>query len=253
MVDGLNNTSGTGSSGKSSGSSAASGSSASGNTISNTSPNANISKNEFLQLMIKQLQYQDPLNPTDSVDYSAQLAQYSSLEQLTNLNDKLSSLVETNYYLTQSVYNTMTTNLIGKEGRISSSNLVNNGQDSITLGFNLSGTPTKTAIKIYNSAGKLVRTIDDKEFSSGDNKLSWDFTDDNGKTLAKGTYTFKVEAKGSGDKDLTATNFIYGTVGSVKYTDDGTKIVIDGVPYAISDLLEIVDPEDSSGGNTGGK
>ena len=88
-------------------------SSSSSSTISSSDTNADISKSEFLQLMITQLQYQDPLNPTDSVDYSAQLAQFSSLEQLTNLNDKLSQLVETNYYLTQSVYNTMTTNLIG--------------------------------------------------------------------------------------------------------------------------------------------
>ena len=203
--------------------------------------------------MITQLQYQDPLNPTDSVDYSAQLAQFSSLEQLTNLNDKLSQLVETNYYLTQSVYNTMTTNLIGKEAKVSSDELVNSGQDSITLGFNLSGTPTSTTIKIYNSAGKLVRTIDDGSFSSGDNKLSWDFTDDNGNALANGTYTFKVEAKGTGDTDLTASTFVYGSIGSVKYTDSGTMVVINGVSYSISDLLEIVNAEDTSGDSTGGK
>ena len=228
-------------------------SSSSSSTISSSDTNADISKSEFLQLMITQLQYQDPLNPTDSVDYSAQLAQFSSLEQLTNLNDKLSQLVETNYYLTQSVYNTMTTNLIGKEAKVSSDELVNSGQDSITLGFNLSGTPTSTTIKIYNSAGKLVRTIDDGSFSSGDNKLSWDFTDDNGNALANGTYTFKVEAKGTGDTDLTASPFVYGSIGSVKYTDSGTMVVINGVSYSISDLLEIVNAEDTSGDSTGGK
>jgi len=228
-------------------------SSSSSSTISSSDTNADISKSEFLQLMITQLQYQDPLNPTDSVDYSAQLAQFSSLEQLTNLNDKLSQLVETNYYLTQSVYNTMTTNLIGKEAKVSSDELVNSGQDSITLGFNLSGTPTSTTIKIYNSAGKLVRTIDDGSFSSGDNKLSWDFTDDNGNALANGTYTFKVEAKGTGDTDLTASTFVYGSIGSVKYTDSGTMVVINGVSYSISDLLEIVNAEDTSGDSTGGK
>lgn len=223
------------------------------NTISDSEKNSDISKNEFLQLMMTQLKYQDPLNPTDSADYGAQLAQYSSLEQLTNLNDKLSELVETNYYLTQSVYNTMTTNLIGKEAKVSTSEIVNNGQDGVTLGFNLSGTPTSTTIKIYNSAGKLVRTIDDGNFSSGDNKLSWDFTDNDGNDLANGTYTYTVEAKGTGDTTLTTSTFLYGTVGSVKYTDSGTMIVIDGVEYAISDVMEIVNPEDEDGDNTGGK
>jgi flagellar basal-body rod modification protein FlgD len=226
MVDSVSNTSSTTSS----------------NTISDS--NSEISKNEFLQLMITQLKYQDPLNPTDSVDYSAQLAQFSSLEQLTNLNDKLSELVETNYYLTQSVYNTMTTNLIGKEAKISGNELENTGQNSVTLGFNLPSDAQSTTIKIYNSAGKLVRTIDDQDFSSGDNKLSWDFTDNDGNKLAKGTYTFEVEATGYGNTELTVSTFVYGNVTGVRFTDQGTAVVVDGVEYSISDILEIVDPSD---------
>lgn len=48
----------------------------------------------FLKLLVAQMKNQDPLNPTDSTQYTAQLAQFSSLEQLTTINDKLSQLID---------------------------------------------------------------------------------------------------------------------------------------------------------------
>lgn len=48
-----------------------------------------LGKNDFLQLLAVQMQYQDPLEPTKDTDFIAQLAQFSSLEQLTNLNETM--------------------------------------------------------------------------------------------------------------------------------------------------------------------
>lgn len=48
----------------------------------------------FLKLLVAQMKNQDPLNPTDSTQYTAQLAQFSSLEQLTGINDKLNKLLD---------------------------------------------------------------------------------------------------------------------------------------------------------------
>jgi len=81
-------------------------------TSSNASvQNKAIGKDEFFKLLIAQLKNQDPLNPQDGAAFSAQLAQFSSLEQLTNLNTAMTAqnLNYTNLLNAQSV------NLIGKE------------------------------------------------------------------------------------------------------------------------------------------
>jgi flagellar basal-body rod modification protein FlgD len=51
-----------------------------------------VSENEFLQLLVAQIQYQDPTNPTDSTAFVTQLAQFSSLEQLVAIHSDLDSL-----------------------------------------------------------------------------------------------------------------------------------------------------------------
>jgi flagellar basal-body rod modification protein FlgD len=54
-------------------------------------PNDLVNQAEFMKLLIAQLQNQDPLNPLDSANFSAQLAQFSSLEQLTQINQRLAA------------------------------------------------------------------------------------------------------------------------------------------------------------------
>jgi len=69
-----------------------------------------VTQDQFLELLVTQLRNQDPLNPQDSTEFTAQLAQFSSLEQLVNLNDGMESLIQ----YQNSIQNAYVTNLIGK-------------------------------------------------------------------------------------------------------------------------------------------
>lgn len=78
--------------------------------------NANyISKDTFLQLMVKQMQYQDPLDPMDNSQYLSQLAQFSALEQMTNVADKMEDVYTLVENMDTSVLVGQLTTMIGKE------------------------------------------------------------------------------------------------------------------------------------------
>ena len=57
-----------------------------------TTPNGQIGKNDFLQMLVAQMKYQDPLNPMDNTQMMSQMAQFSSLEQMTNMASSFSQL-----------------------------------------------------------------------------------------------------------------------------------------------------------------
>ncbi len=83
-------------------------SSAGGDVLSNTAlSKAGFSKQTFLQLLVTQLKNQDPLDPQDSSQFVAELAAFSSLEQMANMNNSMQTVLETSV-----------TNLIGKKATV---------------------------------------------------------------------------------------------------------------------------------------
>lgn len=205
----------------------------------NAKGKASLGKNDFLNLMMAQLKYQNPLDPMDGTEYAAQLAQFSSLEQMTNMNDTLEQSIDTNYLLAQSVNNTMSATLIGKEVKISGKTIKYSGEDSISIGYKLPSDVKNMTITIKDSNGAIVKTIESSELSQGDHKLSWDFTDNNGKKVKQGTYSYTIASKSTSGQDLTITASLYGKVSAVKFTEEGTKLVIGSSEYLLSDISEI--------------
>ncbi|MGE5679451.1 MAG: flagellar hook assembly protein FlgD [Bacillota bacterium] len=209
---------------------------------------ATLAKDDFLKLMMSQIKYQDPLNPMDGTQFSAQLAQFSSLEQLTNMNESLNKSLDANYILAQSVNNTMSVSLIGKEIKLSGGAINFNGEKNIDLGYNLPADTKSVTVNIYNSEGKIVKTFEDKNILKGEHKLSWDFTDNDGSKLPEGNYKFEVKAKDYSDKDIVAEIYKLGLITSVRYGEQGTKIVVGNSEYSLSDVAEIFGT-DSNGGS----
>ena len=74
-----------------------------------------LDKDAFLQLLVKQMEYQDPLDPQDNSEYIAQLAQFSSLEQMTNVATQLNSVYTLVDNINTSVLVGQLSNMIGKE------------------------------------------------------------------------------------------------------------------------------------------
>lgn len=209
---------------------------------------ATLDKDSFMQLLMAQLSNQDPLNPQDSTEFASQLAQYTNIELLGNIETALENSIDANYQLTSSVNNTMAATLIGKEVKVDGNKLEYKGQENIQIGYDLPKEAHTLTLKIFDSQGNVIKEIKDLPKSKGSHKLLWDFTDNNGEKVPEGTYTLKVDAKASNGDAIKATEYKFGTIESVRYTEDGTKFLINGVEYNISEVSEITDPldEDSS-------
>jgi len=209
-------------------------------SVVTSSSTTEMGKDEFMNLLVTQLKYQDPLSPMDSTDFAAQLAQFSSLEQLTNINDSIQTSINGNYYLTQSINNTLTATLVGKDIKLAGATVVKNGQSEVQLGYTLPTSPSSIEVNVKDENGSIVKTFDSPPSAVGDNKLIWDFTDNNGRKLADGTYTFEVNATNSSGEDMTLTLFKWGKIDGVRFSENGTTLVVDGNEYLLSDILEIL-------------
>ena len=206
-----------------------------------------LGKDDFMKLMLMQLKNQDPLSPLDGTEFASQLAQFGSLEQLTNMNKSLETSINANYQLTQSINNTLTAALIGKEVKIEGSGLTYKGQEEIAIGYNLPSNAESVTIKVYDKFGNIVKTINNLSNLSGDHKLFWDFTDNNGEKVPFGEYTFEVDARNSERQNIKVKMYKIGTIDSIKFSENGTRLVVNGVEYLLSDILEIMNPNASGG------
>src|SRR4030066_1154126 len=109
-------------------------------------------KEDFMRILLKQLNYQDPLNPMDSTQFTSQLTQFSSLEQLTNINSTLDNVLAFQH----SMQNASITNLIGRT--IKASGDTTYLENTADVNYELSKDASSVKISIYDGAGKLVLT-----------------------------------------------------------------------------------------------
>lgn len=103
-------------------------------STSSRSTSSELDKEDFLNLLVTQLKYQDPLNPADSTEYVSQLAQFSVLEQMSNLNARmavLESIALTGKYATASVTDSTGT-VTSVEGTVDSVSM-DDGEASLVI------------------------------------------------------------------------------------------------------------------------
>jgi flagellar basal-body rod modification protein FlgD len=211
--------------------------SAVGNDYTQTQTSATtktLGKDDFLKLFVTQLRFQNPLNPLDNNEFTAQLAQFSSLEQLNNISTQLHDLL----LFQNSLQNTATTNLIGKQVKIPGNEiyLKENGEISYTLQEDVS----KVKISIYDSGGGLVKEVNLGQQTSGEKSYVWDGTDNSGNRVPEGHYQVKVDALDGSGNPVNVSTAVYGTVTGITFDNNITYLIIDdSLKIQLSEIQEI--------------
>ena len=189
----------------------------------------------FLQLLMTQLRMQSPLEPMDAGDMVGQIAQLSSLEQLTNLNTSFNM----NLLLMQSLNNAMALALTGKVVRIEGNEIEYDGNNDVKLGFYVPQEGEIT-ITIYDEDGKVVKRIELGKKTSGYHEIKWNGLDGSGKKVPAGKYTFQVVGKAEDGSVFDCKEMIQGVIEGLKFKEDGTPVfIVNGKEIGYSDITEI--------------
>ncbi len=202
--------------------------------------NSKLDQMDFLKLLMIQLSYQDPLNPMDSAQFSAHLAEFSQLEQLTLMNENLSYAMQTNLVLAQSVNNTMAATMIGQDVLAYGNEVELEEGEETTLNYNLSASAQSVTITIKDEAGVTVRTIEVGAQSSDDQQLVWDGLDNDGDELSPGVYTFSVSAETSSGTTVPVTTYTAGTISGVSYVDGMAQFLVGSMQISLGDVYKIL-------------
>ncbi|KJZ43471.1 MULTISPECIES: flagellar hook assembly protein FlgD [Pseudomonas] len=187
------------------------------------SPTGNkaLGKDAFLQLLVTQLKNQNPLEPQDNGAFVAQLAQFSSLEGITTLNDTVSGLAS-NYNSSQAL---QASSLVGRSVIAPGDKAVVDTSKSLSGTVVVPSSVAAATLNITDASGKTVRTIDLGAQKAGNASFIWDGKNDAGETAAAGTYTFGATSTIDGKSVALITN-LPATVNSVTISQTGGELML---------------------------
>jgi flagellar basal-body rod modification protein FlgD len=214
-------------------SSATSASSASAAASSSSAASA-LSSTSFLNLLVSELQNQDPLDATSTTDFVNQLSSYANFTEQQAINSSMSSLASS----FSSLVTLNSVNYIGHtvEAKADTTTLSNG---SATFGYSLSGAASNVTITIKDSSGNTVWTGSGTG-NAGTNSFTWDGKDSSGTQLSDGgQYTISVTATDSAGNSVFNYSTITGKVTGIDTSTSTPSLTVDGVPVSASDIIGV--------------
>lgn len=196
-----------------------------------------LGKDDFLNLLVTQLQHQDPLNPMDSAEFTSQLAQFSSLEQMSNVNTNLELL----QLYQASINNSQAVGFIGKTIKALGNSIGVADGVADQIHFELAENASAVIAHIYDSHKNLIKTIQAGGLNAGEQSVEWDATDNDGNKVPDGTYSFEVVATDTNANPVSATTLITASVSGVSFKDGTTYLLAGNQEIPIGSVFEVLE------------
>ncbi len=202
-------------------------------TSTSTSTTASSTYTTFLTMLTTELQSQDPLNPMDTTQFTNQLVQLSSMEQLLTMNSTLTTISNDISNLTAAGG----VNYIGKTVEATGS-VATMTDDSASWSYSLASASSSTTLTITDSSGDTVWS-GSGDTTSGSHTLDWNGQTSSGTQLTSGDYTLTVSATDSSGTAVTTSTEISGTVTGVDTSSGTTELTIGDVSVPLSSVTKV--------------
>ncbi len=178
-------------------------------------------KNEFLQLFVAQLKNQNPLEPQDGSDFLGQLAQFSTVEGIKNMESAFNKIADS----LNSTQALQATSLVGKKVQVRTDASAHVEGGKVSGAIELPRAVGDLTLDVYNEVGQLVKSYNLNAREKGDLAFTWDGLDENGQAMPSGVYRF--EAKGTIEgKSTEFETFIASNVDSVTINKNGQPMTL---------------------------
>ncbi|WP_319483327.1 FlgD immunoglobulin-like domain containing protein [uncultured Cohaesibacter sp.] len=203
-------------------------------TTTTSSATLGLDTSDFLQLMVEQLQNQNPTDPTDTTEFLGQLVQLANYDQQVSNSESLDSVVS-------SLETMLSSNGLGYIGQT-----VTVEGDTTTLqdgsaqwNYTLDSDAEEVTINILDEDGNTVYTTTG-EADEGTYAVEWDGVDDDGNQLDDGgVYTIEVTATDANGDDVDVSTSVTGTVTGIDSSGDDTYLLIGDVGFTVDDITAI--------------
>lgn len=194
-----------------------------------------LGKDAFMSLLLTQMKNQDPTTPLKSHEMAAQLAQFTSLEKLSNIDKGIDGLTKSQ----APSHNFEALSLIGKMITTDSSKLAHAKEQSHDIKFQLPADATEVQLNIKDNQGNVIRTLKANNLKAGKNELSWNGQMEDGTPAAVGNYDVNFQAKGSSGNKIFVQSKIEGKITGVNFTQHGPQLLVGKQTVEMADIQTI--------------
>lgn len=196
-------------------------------------------RDAFLKLLTTQLRLQNPVRPYDGQELAAQLAVFSQLEQLLSIRQLMELEVGQLSALMEGIGSASAPALLGSTVRAEAGKLLLDVQGSVRIGCEVPQGATAVRMEVLAPDGRVLRSVERRGVSAGEQWFEWDGTDAAGNRLPAGGYRIRIVAtmETGGERELSA--FVEDVVEAVRFTADGAYLRLGGVEVPLSAVLEV--------------
>ena len=191
-----------------------------------------ISKMDFMTLLVAQIQNQDPTSPMDNAEFTSQITSFTMLDEMTAMNDKL----EESIMVGQSVNNTAMLALVGKDVTVTG--------DTVNLAEGLTSEnvvntqgPGTAYVDVLDASGNVVDHYE-VSVSGGLSDINWDGLDGDGNPFEDGQYTLDVKVSNSGI-DVPFELLKTGAVEGLRYENNVAVVMVGDQEYYVSEIYKV--------------
>ncbi|HJT11888.1 MAG TPA: flagellar hook assembly protein FlgD [Dongiaceae bacterium] len=227
--------------------SSASQQSASSSTASKTGAaidSLNDTYNNFLLLLTKQLQNQDPLNPMDTAQFTQQLVGFSQVEQQIASNKSLERLIS----LQSSTNAFNAVSFLGNEVAVDSDQIsLKDGKAKFQ--YEIEHSAGQAVLSVYDSRGQIV-LVQEANKGVGSYNVDWNGKDAFGNQLPDGQYRVAVSYNDQSGKTYSSKITSFGVVDSTEITDGEVKLFVGPVGFPIDKVLKVTKPTPAESSDT---